>query len=258
MDNDLDISNLNFDCIDTAACFTGNNTTNKDMDAIKKHKILRGLFQLEENIHKILQQLNAYDASSILLAESNWIKRNGFSKYMPSKDAPRKIDFGQVCTVDYGKTYKGEIGYIHPGLCIGKRDGKYLIIPMTTGDSWRESCYHPIKNPNKTKEHRQCISTEGFKKDGILLINDCKFVSGGRILDVHEIINKSTLKDIQEQTFYVMFPNIFETVEYIKEKNIKLERQLLNLKGQVKNLKSKNDKLSSKVLNLNSDIPYQK
>ncbi len=44
-----------------------------------------------------------------------------------------KVLFGQVCTIDYGKAYKGKIGYIHPGLCVGKKDEKYLIIPMTIG-----------------------------------------------------------------------------------------------------------------------------
>ncbi len=146
------------------------------------------MLQLIDNMNRIIRQLNAYDSSSILIAESNWMKRNHFKKYTPSENAPKKVLFGQVCTIDYGKTYKGEIGYIHPGLCVGKKNEKYLIIPMTTGKTWRNTCYHPVYNPNMTKENRQCCINEGFEKDGVLLMNDSKLISGGRILELHEII----------------------------------------------------------------------
>ena len=252
MDKDLDISSLDFNYIDLVACYTGNNSTNKSMSGIRKEKIINALFQLEENIHKILRQLNAYDASSIIVAESNWMKRNHFSKYMPNKTAPKKIKFGQVCTVDYGKTYKGEIGYIHPGLCVGKKDDKYLIIPMTTGKTWRNTCYHPIENPNMTKENRQACVTEGFIKDAVLLMSDAKFISGGRILELHEIINIDTLNDIQMHLLYIMFPDIHRDFNKIKEQNIRLQNLIENMKGQIKNLKSNNEKLSKRIYDLQS------
>lgn len=250
MDRDLDIDGLNFNMIDLSACYTGNNTTNKCMEAIKKHKILNGLFQLEENIHKILKQLNAYDASSILMAESNWMKRNHFSKYMPSKGANKKVSFGQVCAIDYGKTYKGEMGYIHPGLCVGIKEGKYLIIPMTTGKNWCKDCFHPITNPEKTKEYRQALKTEGFEKDEVLLINDSKFISGGRILELHEIISSDALKSIQEQLFQIMFPTLLEDIIKLRNENEKNIRIIENMEHQVKNLKKKNNILSSKIQDL--------
>ena len=153
MDKNLDTSNLEFDYIDKVGYYTKNNLSNKTMPAIERPKILNGILQFIDNTNKIMRQLNAYDSSSILIAESNWMKRNHFKKYTPSENAPKKVLFGQVCTIDYGKTYKGEIGYIHPGLCIGKKDKKYLIIPMTTGKTWRDTCYHPIHNPNRYKTH---------------------------------------------------------------------------------------------------------
>lgn len=252
MDKNLDLSELNFNMIDLAACFTGNNATNKGMDALKKYKILNGLFQLEDNIYKIIKQLNAYDASSILIAESNWIKRNHFSKYMPSMGAPKKIEFGQVCSIDYGKTYKSEMGYIHPGLCVGIKNGKYLIVPITTGKTWRTTCYHPIENPDMTKEYRQALQSEGFDKDEVLLINDTKFISGGRILELHEIINSNTLKEIQYQLLQIMFPILFDETVEIQKENQKLAHKIKNMEGQVKNLKKKNDILSSRIHNLES------
>jgi len=260
LDNDLDISNLEFDYIDKAGFYTKNTHSNKTARAINQTKILNGVLQLIDNMNHIIRQLNAYDSSSILIAESNWMKRNHFKKYMPSKDAPEKVLFGQVCTIDYGKTYKGEIGYIHPGLCVGKKDEKYLIIPMTTGKTWRDTCYHPIHNPNMTKENRQCCITEGFAKDGVLLMNDTKFISGGRILELHEIIQSDILKEIQEQLFYIMFSNIYKDHVNMNKENLKLQElntrqknKIDNMERQISNLKSQKEKLLKRVHTLESD-----
>ena len=38
-------------------------------------------------------------------------------------------------------------------------------------------------------------------------MNDAKFISGGRILELHEIIQPDILKEIQEQLFYILFPH---------------------------------------------------
>lgn len=94
MDKNLDVSLLAFDYLDLVACYTHNTKTNKNMSGISRPKIIDGLIQLEENIHRILRQLNAYDASSILIAESNWMKRNHFNKYMPNKNAKKKVCLG--------------------------------------------------------------------------------------------------------------------------------------------------------------------
>lgn len=221
------------------------------MSAIDKSKIINALFQHEENIHEIIRQLNAYDASSLLIAESNWMKRNHFNKYMPKETASKKISFGQVCTIDYGKTYKGEVGYIHPGLCVGKRKHKYLVIPMTSGKMWRNTCYHPMLNPEMTKDKRQSCITEGFRKEGVLLMNDARFISGGRILELHEIINDNTLKEIQTQLLYIMFPNLYKEFDILSKQNIQLQNTIDNLTKQIKNLKLDNEKMSKKIHNHN-------
>lgn len=252
MDKKLDISNLKFDYIDRVGYYTKNTVTNKTTPTTECPKILNGFLQFIDNVNCIVRQLNAYDSSSILIAESNWMKRNHFSKYMPNKNAPKKVAIGQVCTIDYGKTYKGEIGYIHPGLCIGKRNEKYLVIPMTTGKTWRKTCYHPVHNPNMTKENRQCCTTEGFERDGVLLINDTKFISGGRILELHEIIGIDILEQIKEQLFYLSFPQIYDELEEYRKMNIKLENANNNMRKQINNLKTKNEKMSKRILDLES------
>lgn len=258
MDRKLDISDFEFDYIDKVSYYTKNNLTNKTMPATERHKILNRFLQLIDNANRVIRQLNAYDSSSILIAEANWMKRNHFKKYTPNENAPKKVLFGQVCTIDYGKTYKGEIGYIHPGLCVGKKDDKYLVIPMTTGKTWRDKCYHPIHNPNMTKENRQCCTSEGFEKDGVLLMNDTKFISGGRILELHEIINADILEQIKDQLFYMLFPQIYNETEEIRKKNIKLQNANDNMAKQINNLKHKNEKLSKRILDFEADEQNKK
>ena len=51
MDNKLDISKMSFDYIDKAACYTGNNSTNKGMKAITTHKILSAVMEMKDNIN---------------------------------------------------------------------------------------------------------------------------------------------------------------------------------------------------------------
>lgn len=237
---------MHFDDIDKVGAYTGNTKVNKTIKANERITILKGLLQLFENSNKIMRQLNAYDSSSIILSEGNWIKRNHFSRYMPLQtSAVKKICTGFVCTIDYGKTYKGEIGYVHPGLCVGKRDNKYLIVPMTTGKTWRQNCFHPIYNPTATKDTRMSCVMEGFSKDGVLLIHDTKFISGGRILDVHEKINDDILYEIQNQILKVMFPNQNKEIEKIRIKKVKLENTIENQNRQIENLKKIIDKLSN-------------
>lgn len=253
LDKDLDISNLEFNYIDKTGFYTKNTQENKTARATNQSKILNGMLQLIDNMNRIIRQLNAYDSSSILIAESNWMKRNHFKKYTPSENAPKKVLFGQVCTIDYGKTYKGEIGYIHPGLCVGKKNEKYLIIPMTTGKTWRDTCYHPVYNPNMTKENRQCCINEGFEKDGVLLMNDSKFISGGRILELHEIIQPNILQEIQEQLFYIFFPHMYSEYSKMQDKITHMQNTIDNTKRQVSNLKDKNEKLSKRICDLEMD-----
>lgn len=247
MDNNLNLENMKFQDIDKVSIYTGNTQTNKTMQASDRPKVLRALLQFYDNTNHIFRQLNAYDSSSIIIAESNWLKRNHFNKYMPSLGAASKIQLGQVCTIDYGKTYSGEIGYIHPGLCIGKKNNKYLFVPMTTGKNWRSKCYHPLHNPNSSKEHRQSCISEGFSKDGVLLVHDTKFVSGGRILELHEIIDSDSLYEIQNQVFSVMFPAQYKETVALEKEKVKYENQLQNLQNQVNNLKLKNQNLLKKL-----------
>ena len=103
-----------------------------------------------------------------------------------------------------------------------------------------------------TKEHRQSCINEGFEKDGVLLINDSKFMSGGRILELHEIISTEILEEIQMQLLYIMFPDIHRIYYKDKDKIARLEKAASDRERQVANLKTKIEKLSKRIYDLES------
>ena len=229
--------------------FTENTESNKEKKAQKTSVIILAAVQLMENFIKGIKQLSAYDASSIIYSEANWIKHNNNDCFYNDKNQKVTIETGKVYYIDYGKTFKGELAYFHYGLCIGKRDGKILIIPISSGTNYFSNCYHPINNPQKNKKYRQGLSSEGFSKDCVLYINDVRFISAGRIIKEDAQIAFDILKDIQELVFQVEFPVIHtKYIQYIDKIN-RLEKSNQNQKELIASLKMENNHLKQIIEN---------
>ena len=77
-------------------------------------------------------------------------------------------------------------------------------------------------------------------------------MSGGRILELHEIIPTETLEEIQMQLLYIMFPDVYRIYHKDKVQIIKYENAIGNMVRQVANLKTKIEKLSKKIHDLES------
>jgi len=107
-----------------------------------------------ENFIKGIKQMNAYDASSTILSDANWIQKSSFDSFKDKSGKNIIIESGKVYYIDYGKTFHGELAYFHYGICVGKRDKKILIIPMRTGKDIFDSSYHPVNNPCSDKKYR--------------------------------------------------------------------------------------------------------
>lgn len=160
--------------------FAENKDENKSKETRKTASIILAAVQLMENYIKGLKNLSAYDSASTIISDANWIQKSTFNT-LKSNGKNINIEIGRTYYIDFGKTFHGELAYFHHGLCIGKRDGKILIIPMTSGKKYFSSCYHPQNNPNANRKWRQGLQTEGFQKNCVLLINDLKYISAGRI-----------------------------------------------------------------------------
>lgn len=230
--------------------FSENTRENKKKEARKTSSIILASIQLMENYIKGIKQMNAYDASSTILCDSNWVQKSSIKTFNDKNGKKISIELGKVYYIDYGKTFYGELAYFHYGLCIGKRNEKILMVPIRSGNDIFSSSYHPINNPKADKKYRQGLQTEGFQKDCVLLINDLKFISAGRIDKECVFINENILKSIQTQVFQVTLPNLYTEFSN-NQKNIqKYEKQIRDQKELIQKIKSENNSLKQKLENL--------
>ena len=245
--------NMYWGDINDSKRFSENTVENKNRQAKKTSSIILASVQLMENFIKGSKQMNAYDAASTILSEANWIQKSTFNSFKDKSGHDILIEPGKVYYIDYGKTFSGELAYYHYGLCIGKRDKKILVVPMTSGKDYFSVAYHPTNNPNANKKNRQALQTEGFSKDCILKINDTKYISAGRIENETVNINKDILEQIQKQVFQVQFPNLYNEY-YCQQKTIeKNTKQILDQKEIIKKLKEDNNRLNQ-ILNNKLDL----
>lgn len=87
------------------------------------------------------------------------------------------VSVGDVCFVDYGPAYRLEIGQFHFGLVIAIFHGKIAVVPI----SGNQEAYE------KTKLRSHTLRLEelgGLNKPSFLYLNDLKWISPRRILDI--------------------------------------------------------------------------
>lgn len=233
--------------------YTENTIENRKKPAKTVAKIILAATQYTYNYIQGLKRLSAYDASSILQSDINWFKnldRNTPQKCSESNENIN-VRIGKIYYINYGNAFKGELSYFHYGLCIGKKDKKILVIPMRTGSDIFDNCYHPNYNKNGKKKYRRCYEEEGFIKECVLLINDTKYISCGRIIkESPSEIDKDVLKDIQMQAFAFQYPEIYNQFSNQQAKIIKLDNESKNRKNENANLKKEVNELKQKTINL--------
>lgn len=243
--------NMFWSDINNVKRFSENTKDNKNKQARKTSSIILASVQLMENFIKGIKHMNAYDASSTILSDANWIQKSTFKSFKDDNGFDILIEPGKVYYIDYGKTFNGELAYFHYGLCIGKRDGKILVVPITSGKDYFSSAYHPINNPNANKKNRQALQSEGFGKDCVLKINDTKYISAGRIESESITISNDILLQIQKQVFQVQFPKLYN--EYYNQQKIieKNKKQISEQKEVIQKLKNDNNRLNQVLKSTN-------
>lgn len=244
----INTEGMNWDNINALRAFTANTDENKERKMKKIPLIIWGAIQLTENVLRALKQLNAYDAASIIKSEATWLQKHGFNEYRGEDNKKINIETGRVYYLDFGKTYKGELPYFHYGLCVGKKEGKVLVIPITSADSYRETCYHPVKNPKASKKMRQALMQEGFSKDCVLIMNDAKFISAGRIIGMDNKIQTEALENIQSILFSILFPDIRREYDNVKKEICMKDKKILCQQEFIEKLQYENDALRNAVL----------
>ncbi len=225
--------------------YADNDGLNTKISSNDKHEILHALILSNINNQETIINSNAYTAASLIKSEHNWLKRKDYKKYTPAKNGTKKLSYGQVCFIEFGKAYHSEMAYCHCGLYVGKYNGKCFVVPITSVLKNYSDCYHPIDNKTGDKAFRRAKEDEGFLKKCILQMNDAKFISVGRIIAGYEIIKPEALAQIKDQLFSVILPDVYRS-----ENKIKQEYSLLL--GELKTLQEENRKLHQRIQDINS------
>ena len=206
--------NLNYPALQPLSKNTQNNKGTKAEQSVE---CMLALLDYQNNFEELIRQMSIYDATSLIIAEQDWIKRHKFNTY---KNGLQK---GQVCKADFGKTYNRENAFVHYALFMGKYENKYLVIPMTTSPDEINKSFHPVDRENGEYRLRLAKESEGFPRKAALYMNDAKFISPGRVIDGCEIINTDIFPDIEIHLIKVMFPSFYSNVV----KKLKLQHETL-------------------------------
>lgn len=230
--------------------YTEHTKTNKKNKSTKHAVIMLAAVQYIHNYMQGLKRQNAYDAASILFSDMNWLRKCHTTTAYDDNNKKIIPKMGHTYYIDYGNTFSGELGYYHHGLCIGRKDNKFLVVPIRSGDDIYSESYHPTNNNKGNKKFRQGLVEEGFPKNCVMLINDTKFISQARIDKEVAKIRQDVLIDIQMQVFQIMYPAIFQRYNAYIENNKTYVQQNKELKKEINQLKLKINKLEQQILEI--------
>lgn len=161
---------------------------------------------------------------------------------------------GKILKIDFGKTYLRENGLIHYAICISEYKEKYCVIPMTTSNDEIKAAYHPEFRPTGEKRLYLLKKSEGNSKDAALYINDLKFISAGRIIEVGNKISQKAYNDIINLSCEVCFNSIY--VLLTQKSNIidSLNSEVKNLEEKCSILEKNNEVLLNLLNNANKKL----
>lgn len=143
-------------------------------------------------------------AIPFLISEVNWLERH---QKIVNEELYKLIRPGDICYIDYGKSYMYECGYQHFGLIISICNNKILTIPLTSSEKALREAYDQEKNPLGKKHLMVIDKQKGLNKKSVLYLNDTKYLNSARIISIngHIDIGSSLFKVIIKRLMQCMF-----------------------------------------------------
>ena len=163
------------------------------------------LNQIIKDFKNMIENRDPSEAMRLMVSTQNYIERSQW------KENPNlHIRVGDVCYIDFGSAYQLEAGYQHFGLVFSKSHGKLFVIPMSSNSSAFSQAYDPLDNPNGKKHLLKFVKSCGLKKDSTLFLNDAKFISPTRVI---EVIGHLSPVDLRYKRIQVrLFETLFKTL----------------------------------------------
>jgi hypothetical protein len=211
-----------------------NIAVNKQNLASENELCMNELEKYINNFRTYMSNLCVYDMTSLLIAEQDWLLRNAKTTTQPYSLV------GKMLKVDFGKVYQYENGFVHYALCVAEQNNKYFVAPSTTSSKAVKAAFHPKYRPAGEKRIYLLKKEDNVDKDAALYLNDMRYVSGGRILQVGNIINKDILYSVINHIIYLCFPHISSEIMEQKNKYDDLRRRFDALEARCELLQESN------------------
>ncbi len=160
------------------------------------------LKKLLVNYKTLINQRPLDEALCLMVSTQNYIERSQWKR-----NPYLNIQVGDFCFIDYGSAYQLEAGYQHFGLVLSECNGKLFVIPMSSNPFIFKQAYDEFDHPKgKVHLHRlkKCC---GLTRDSTLYLNDAKFISSARVIEVvgHLDSKDYRFKKIQDRLFKTVF-----------------------------------------------------
>ena len=150
---------------------------------IEKNELVKSYIKLMVEEMNLLEEKEVYQEA---LSEVNYRIRR---KYKSSELVGFKIKVGDICYIDFGKSYINEAGYQHFGLVLNSYNSKILVIPMSSNESMYRQAYCEKEFPYGKKHLMRLKLVEGLDKKSVLFLNDLKFINSARVISVKAHLN---------------------------------------------------------------------
>ena len=158
------------------------------------------IFVQEESQH--YKAMSVEDAAPMMISRINLANR----KHLTGCDELGvDIRVGDICYIDYGEAYLYEIGFQHFGLILKLENKKALVVPMSGNQQAYMQAYSK-DHPNGKQHLMRFGKMEGMNKRSVLFLNDVKWISTARIIDVKSHLSKESefFKEIKERAIDCM------------------------------------------------------
>jgi len=91
---------------------------------------------------------------------------------------------GDICYIDFGRTYIQEAGFQHFGLVVAMTLGKAFVIPMTSNPAAYAKAYDEADNDRGRFNLFRLGLVPGLNKPSVLFVNDGKYINTARIITI--------------------------------------------------------------------------
>ena len=135
-------------------------------------------------------RLNPKELESRLVSAANWRERH---EYESGLEMGVYVSPGDICFLDYGRSYIKEAGYQHFGLIVSICGGKAFIVPMTSNANTYAKAYDEETNPLGCKHLFPLGDIEGLYRKSVLFLNDGKYMNTARVIDVKAHVNPDSV-----------------------------------------------------------------